>query len=35
MVWILKYRHRILKPDVRGYLRELFSKITKIRSNED
>jgi putative transposase len=35
MVWILKYRYRILKPGVRGYLRELFSKITKNKSNED
>lgn len=34
MVWILKYRCRILKPSVWGYLKEFFSKITKIRSNE-
>ena len=29
MVWIPKYRRRILNPGVRGYLRKLFPKILR------
>jgi len=29
IVWIPKYRRRILNPGVRGYVRELFSRIRR------
>jgi putative transposase len=29
IVWILKYRRRILNPGVRGYVSELFPKVLK------